>query len=591
MPTDLRDALSDAAATPSRNFDVAGAYQAGRRRRRVKAGIGGAAAVLLVVAVASTSLSQLRAPDVSFGRPGQPAGWSSLPDAPLAVRYDHVAAWTGDEMVVWGGRDRNETYFRDGAAYDPRARTWRMLPDAPVDGRVGGVSAWTGEELVVLGGWGARMRDGVAINPDDDAAMTYHRDGAAYDPATDSWRTIAPFPLKPRTAAAVAWTGRELLVWGGYRFNVGPVRFFSDGAAYNPVTDTWRVLPAAPISARAGHSTVWTGTEFVIYGGVASMGRFDGFRDGAAYDPKADVWRPIAEGPATKGDPGMKFNATAWTGTEMLMWTGRTTAGYHPARDRWRPLAEDPLPGFTRLVGPDAVEWTGTQMLTWGGWAEVGDGGPQSDGAAYDPAQDTWTLLEESPLPARDGHSLVWTGSELLIWGGETFSEGILSDLVGDGIVALNDGAAYVPGDHTGPRNGPTEPARTLRDFEMLTAAPTNDESFHGGVVRDERELKALWKRARVWGDPPPLRDGSAALVIVYRDNVVCPIGSDLLGVEVRGTTGVLLLGSRLPRMCGPPPPAGYEKWRMVVVAVPDTDDLAPVRDVTVEHVDPSSVP
>jgi hypothetical protein len=61
------------------------------------------------------------------------------------------------------------------------------------------VSVWTGRELIV---WGTAVC--VNVRP---------RDGAAYDPATDSWRSIAEGPIELTDATAV-WTGSEMIVFG-----------------------------------------------------------------------------------------------------------------------------------------------------------------------------------------------------------------------------------------------------------------------------------------------------------------------------------------------------------------------------------------
>ena len=54
--------------------------------------------------------------------------------------------------------------------------------------------------------------------------------------------------------------GREVWIYGG----AGHER---DGAAYDPATDTWRRLPDLPGSAIVGSSVAaWTGTELVVVG-------------------------------------------------------------------------------------------------------------------------------------------------------------------------------------------------------------------------------------------------------------------------------------------------------------------------------------
>jgi N-acetylneuraminic acid mutarotase len=107
-------------------------------------------------------------------------------------------------------------------------------------------------------------------------------DGAAYDPETDSWRGLPAAPLAGRHWASVVWTGRAMLVWGGYDNE----HAFEDGAAYEPAANTWRLLPPAPISGRCHNSAVWTGDEFVLWGGTEACGSFGHRRaDGAAHRP------------------------------------------------------------------------------------------------------------------------------------------------------------------------------------------------------------------------------------------------------------------------------------------------------------------
>jgi N-acetylneuraminic acid mutarotase len=109
-------------------------------------------------------------------------------------------------------------------------------------------------------------------------------DGAAYDPETNTWRTLPESPLAGRHSASVIWTGREMLVWGGST----DWRTYRDGAAYDPVSDRWRTLPSAPISGRCHNAAVWTGSELIAWGGTEACGSF-GHRlaDGAVYVPPA----------------------------------------------------------------------------------------------------------------------------------------------------------------------------------------------------------------------------------------------------------------------------------------------------------------
>ena len=75
--------------------------------------------------------------------------------------------------------------------------------------------------------------------------------------------------------------------------------------------------------------------------------------------------------------------------------------------------------------------WTGTEMIVWGGSGN----GPSNDGGRYNPTGDSWTGVSTTGAPfARELHTAVWTGSEMIIWGGS----GINS--------LMNDTFSYTPG-------------------------------------------------------------------------------------------------------------------------------------------------
>lgn len=59
--------------------------------------------------------------------------------------------------------------------------------------------------------------------------------------------------------------------------------------------------------------------------------------------------------------------------------------------------------------------WTGTEMLIWGGY----NGSALGTGGRYNPSTDSWSSisLDSAPSP-RYNHTAVWTGTEMVIWGG-----------------------------------------------------------------------------------------------------------------------------------------------------------------------------
>jgi N-acetylneuraminic acid mutarotase len=77
----------------------------------------------------------------------------STTDAPTNGQ-GHTAIWTGRHMVVWGGSQRGTfTLLNTGSRYDPASDTWtRTTADNAPMGRVGHVAVWSGEFMIVWGG-------------------------------------------------------------------------------------------------------------------------------------------------------------------------------------------------------------------------------------------------------------------------------------------------------------------------------------------------------------------------------------------------------------------------------------------------------
>jgi hypothetical protein len=179
---------------------------------------------------------------------------SRIPEAPIALNpTNQVVAWAGNELIVFGqGHDSHG----DGAAYTPATNRWRTLPRAPLRGAWFFRSSWTwtGRELIVF---------------PDNGPDTRGPQGEAYSPRTNSWRVLAPVPLCTVPQAGVAWTGRTLVVAGGYHVSGSQC---SDtraaaSASYDPRTNRWTSGPKLPL--RAGDRLVatrlvWAGGQELI---------------------------------------------------------------------------------------------------------------------------------------------------------------------------------------------------------------------------------------------------------------------------------------------------------------------------------------
>jgi hypothetical protein len=256
-----------------------------------------------------------------------PEGWSELP-APPENRSGAATAWTGTEFLVWGGHEfvghGDEDPDRDGYSFNAVARTWGPLPQAPLGGRSDTAFAWTGEELLIWGGFDGGFRD-----------VPYFDDGAAFDPATRTWRMLPPAPIEARTAFSV-WTGREFLVWG----STNRSHRLRDGAAYDPTSNTWRTMADGPTDITDG-SAVWTGREMIVFGAALDGNNHADTRTaiGVAYDPAADSWRELPP-----SDLSPQAMTASWVRGELVAWDyDHASQAYDPAIDDWRPLPDVPL--------------------------------------------------------------------------------------------------------------------------------------------------------------------------------------------------------------------------------------------------------
>ncbi len=96
-------------------------------------------------------------------------------------------------------------------------------------------------------------------------------------------------------------------------------------------------------------------------------------------------------------------------------------------------------------------------MIIWGGW----EGGPIfNTGGRYNPITNSWTATSTANAPApRTNHTAVWTGSEMIVWGG-------------------NDVGAF----NTGGRYNPVTNSWTATRYSQCTRWPLR---AHSGVDRN----------------------------------------------------------------------------------------------------------
>jgi hypothetical protein len=365
-------------------------------------------------------------------------------------------------MMVFGGNNggvTNSTSYRDGGWFTPTAAggTWAPLTTFGMTAEGSSFVTLTsvGDDVVLFGG------QTIAGNPTNTASR--------YNAETDSWIPISMHrPPSPRYQHTAVWTGAELIVWGG-----SATEGDDTGGRLDIGADRWSLTAtrAQDFTRRSGAAGVWTGVEWLLWGGRSETT----LDTGVKYTPALDQWSSLEQNYAPQHRDA---HTAVWTGDRMIIWGGRSGLGpggylhlnsggmYQPTGiGAWSSTADVNAPAPR---GRHTATWTGTGMLIWGGEngsLRYGDGG------SFDPLSPgeigAWGLFESTGAPsARSGATGVWTGSRWIVWGGR------------DASGVTNSGAIYDPMAMT------WQPTSTL-------GAPAPRE-FHTAVWADDAML--------VWG-------------------------------------------------------------------------------------------
>jgi serine/threonine protein kinase len=406
----------------------AGQRFASTRRRAIKSA---APALLLTLGLVAILFFSWRRNHATPSPPGAPSlrvsgTWEQLaPASVIKGRAGNTTIWTGTEVIVFGGEGFQVT-FGDGARYNLEKNTWAPLPleGAAPSARTCSSAVWTDHEMIIWGGFSGSYSNNVNRN-----------DGACFNPGNNAWRPVSTENApSPRFAHSAVWSGKEMLIWGGYTdshniYGGGHTDAqLNTGGRYDPATDSWRSISTngAP-SKRFNHVALWLGQEMVIWGGANAT---DALNDGARYNPVSDTWTPIS----TNGAPSPRGQPLAVaTGTEIIIWGGCSRqpgnrvsyftdgARYNPHTDRWMPLSTEGAP--QGRYSASAV-WSGTEMLVWGGVDDAHASNYDDPrrylgtGARYNPGTDIWTPIPTNGAPSPRLVSSVWAGTGLFLFGG-----------------------------------------------------------------------------------------------------------------------------------------------------------------------------
>lgn len=220
-------------------------------------------------------------------------------------------------------------------------------------------------------------------------------DGAIYDPATDTWAAVAAAGTPPsaRILATAVWTGSVMVVWGGG--DVAKSVDYASGSRYDPVSKSWSAMTAtgAPTGRRGAYG-FWTGSRVLIYGGVDRKDAPSAAVN--LYDPVNNTWSTVAApgGPSARTEP-----VVGWSGSLLLLYGGRPGGNgasnsaftLDVSANAWRDAADGPVQRYGAFGA-----WDGSVLLAWGGATN----GVKADGQSYDPTTDKWSQVQAMGAPS-----------------------------------------------------------------------------------------------------------------------------------------------------------------------------------------------
>jgi hypothetical protein len=397
-------------AVPAGDVDraLARARRSQRRGRLIAAVVSAAMLSLIAAAVVLIDRVDREEPSLKAGR------WREVASAPLSPRWSAWAAWTGKEAIFAGGFNQAScepngycVALRDGAAYNPQTDTWRAIAAAPF-----AVSGY--QRAVPLG---------------DAFLVQAERRWWRYDVVGDEWSQITDPPVSLEKASVTS-LGQLMYVVGPKPDD--PVWIF-DGE-----TGQWHTLPPSPFAPPLERrQLVATPVGLVALGADAKAPPGDPFISelyAEVFDSAA--WRRLPRSNQKTAPCCWTWSGERLLHSERLAVVGGTqgargvrfSGGLHldPASGEWGYLMEKPL--------------TQRSDDTWQIWAASG---PMiaGDGLVYDDRDRTWTRLTRPAQAPADEVAAVWAGGQLIAFGGENLPGGVDENAEG-----TNRAWVYTPG-------------------------------------------------------------------------------------------------------------------------------------------------
>jgi hypothetical protein len=369
-------------------------------------------------------------------RPAERGRWIAIPPSglPRPSEPGSISAW-------WLGRRlialREDGSAARGAAFDPCTLSWQQIPaGGPHQLRFMRRYGPT----MVFASDGPRGRESHAF---DSMANTWHptigwhaghplgkrviawgafraKDKRMWSFASVSVRDLpsgesTPVDRLHMPSVRTRFTRLELgdryyFIWGGERLWTRPGQpgrtTLNDGAILDVPGARWiPIAMAGAPSPRRDAKAVWTGSRFVVLGGIDWTQTPVQRLDGGMYDPASRRWTALPGG-AFLDD---YYSYITATGSVVVLMGNPSAPRAHVldlATKRWRAIR---LPSEAVGIRPRGMLPDGRLVMTAKDLSWV---------ALFDPSTGAWQPSSAPPLQGRSSFKVAFTGRRLLVWGG-----------------------------------------------------------------------------------------------------------------------------------------------------------------------------
>ena len=350
--------------------------------------------------------------------------WDQLPKSPLSARYNpHLIEIEGKLYVIGGtaadpcppGADcvgPTQASFSDGAAYDPKTQSWTTIADAPAPIGQGSVAVVEGTLYLLISEY---------LSTDEVTRSAF----LSYDPQRNAWNQLS-LPRKPLYRQLVS-SGPQVVAFEGSQENG-----VEGDLVYDSDNDTWSELPLDPLRESFDRWMVWTDAGLVLTG-VENVPQ-PGSEGPALYRAAVladDKWTAYGESEIFGYNPewswtgGLVLNPSneRADGGETNNWGRTYNAGgtFDPATGEWG-LLPDPPEGRGEFEGISAAG--DRYAIAYSGWV-------------YDAVDERWLHLTRPEDGPEADAGAAWVGDELYVFGGVRWK--------GSDAVIFKDGWVWTP--------------------------------------------------------------------------------------------------------------------------------------------------